>query len=210
MLPSAWRLALSAASAFAAPDARFGFVGTGGRAFAAKFGLPYFTLEGNYAEGKGSVFASVDPDNDPAPGSRVVREVAKLNVRTDGLGQTNAQFQAKLTQYVKDLATWYALPSWARGSKPAFAWYSPDAAALAAAESTQIAETIRREKAAGIAGTVWEIGNEPNLFPAITPAEYGAIFAAYRRMIKGEDASATVAMGALFLPEYRGAALEEE
>jgi hypothetical protein len=194
-------LALSAASAFAAPDARFGFVGTGGRAFAAKFGLPYFTLEGNYAEGKGSVFASVDPDNDPAPGSRVVREVAKLNVRTDGLGQTNAQFQAKLTQYVKDLATWYALPSWARGSKPAFAWYSPDAAALAAAESTQIAETIRREKAAGIAGTVWEIGNEPNLFPAITPAEYGAIFAAYRRMIKGEDASATVAMGALFLPE---------
>ncbi len=191
----------SAATSAATVDARFGLVGTGGRAFAAKFAFRYFTLEGNYAAGSGTVFSSVDPLNDPATGFSVVREVAKLNVRTDSLGQTNAQFQAKLTQYVKDLATWYAFPSWARGTKPALVWYSPNAQALAAAESLQIVQTIRREHANGITGTVWEIGNEPNLFPAITPAEYGAIFTAYRRIIKNEDAAAMVAMGSLFLPE---------
>lgn len=185
-------------------DARFGLVGTGGRAFAAKFGLKYYTLEGNYSEGKGDVFSSVDPANDPAAGFSVVREAAKLNMRTDGLGQTNAQFQAKLTQYVKDLAAWYILPSYLRGTKPAFSWYSPNAAALVAAESLQIVQTLRREKANGVTGTVWEIGNEPNLFPAITPAEYGALFAAYRRVIKGEDPAAVVAMGSLFLPEPAG------
>ena len=195
--------AVACAGAFvhAAADARFGLVGTGGKAFAAKFGFRYYTLEGNYSAGNGNVFSSVDPANDPAAGFSVVREAAKLNVRTDSLGQTNAQFQARLTQYVKDLATWYVLPSWARGTKPAFAWYSPNANALAAAESLQIVQTIRREKANGISGTVWEIGNEPNLFPAITPAEYGAVFAAYRRVIKGEDPAAIVAMGSLFLPE---------
>lgn len=184
-------------------DSRFGLVGTGGSAFAAKFGLRYYTLEGNYSEGKGAIFSSVDPANDPAAGFSVVREAAKLNVRTDDLGQSNAQFQAKLNRYAKDLAVWYLTPSFLRGAKPAFAWYSPDAIALVRAESLQIVETIRREKARSpaITGTVWEIGNEPNLFPAITPAEYAVIFAGYARLIKGEDASAQVAMGSLFLPE---------
>jgi hypothetical protein len=187
----------------AATDLRFGLVGTGGAAFAAKFGFRYYTLEGNYADGKGAVFSSVDPANDPAAGFSVVREAAKLNVRTDALGQTNAQFQAKLNQYAKDLAVWYMTPSWARGGKPAFAWYSPNANALIAAESLQIVETIRREKARtpAVTGTVWEIGNEPNLFPAITPAEYAAIFANYRRVIKAEDPQAVVAMGSIFMPE---------
>jgi hypothetical protein len=193
---------LAAASA-PAVDVRFGLVGTGGAPFAAKFGFRYYTLEGNYAEGKGSVFSSVDPANDPAAGFSVVREVAKLNVRTDALGQTNVQFQAKLNQYAKDLAVWYLTPAWARGSKPAFVWYSPNAKALIQAESLQIVETIRREKAKSpaVTGTVWEIGNEPNLFPAITAAEYGAIFANYYRVIKAEDPAAKVAMGSLFMPE---------
>ncbi len=193
----------AAPSAPASVDGRFGLVGTGGAAFAAKFGFRYYTLEGNYAPDKGTLFSSVDPANDPAPGFSVVREVAKLNVRTDGLGQSNAQFQAKFNQYGKDLAAWYLTPSWARGAKPAFVWYRPDAEALAEAESLQISETIKREKsrAPAIPGTVWEIGNEPNLFPAITPSEYAAIFAAYRRIIKAQDPGAVVAMGSLFLPE---------
>ncbi len=196
---------LSTSSAVRVPsvDPRFGLVGTGGAAFAAKFGFRYYTLEGNYSEGKGTVFSSVDPGNDPAAGFSVVREAAKLNMRTDALGQTNAQFQAKLNQYAKDLAVWYLTPSFARGSKPAFVWYSPNANALIQAESLQIVETIRREKtrSPAVTGTVWEIGNEPNLFPAITPGEYAAIFANYRRVIKAEDPSAKVAMGSIFLPE---------
>ena len=144
-------------------DARFGLVGTGGKAFAAKFGLRYYTLEGNYQEGKGAVFSSVDPANDPAAGFSVVREAAKLNVRTDGLGQTNAQFQAQLNRYAKDLAVWYMTPSFLRGAKPAFVWYRPDAIALVRAESLQIVETIRREKARSpaVAGTVRAAGGQP-------------------------------------------------
>ncbi|GEM_PF-2668800 len=196
-------LAAAAAVSGAAADARFGLVGTGGAAFAAKFGLAYYTLEGNYVADKGTIFSSVDPAVDPAAAFSVVREVAKLNVRTDWLGETNAQFQAKLNQYAKVLASWYVLPSWARGSKPVFSWYSPNAPALIHAESLQIVETIRREKARNpaITGTVWEIGNEPNFFPAITPVEYAAIFENYSRVIKTEDPSAVIAMGALFLPE---------
>jgi hypothetical protein len=203
LTPSAPAATVLSAQTTAAPDARFGLVGTGGAAFAARFGFRYYTLEGNYAEGKGAVFSSVDPANDPAAGFSVVREAAKLNVRTDALGQTNAQFQAKLNQYAKDLAVWYMTPSFLRGAKPAFVWYSPNAAALVQAESLQIVETIRREKARSpaITGTVWEIGNEPNLFPAITPAEYAALFTGFARVIKGEDAAAQVAMGSLFLPE---------
>lgn len=201
----AWILFLPAnPSAATLPgDDRFGLVGTGGKAFAARFGLRYYTLEGNYSAGNGPVFSSVNPANDPDDGFSVVREVAKLNVRTDSLGETNAQFQAKLSGYAKALASWYPLPSWARGSKPAFTWYRPDAAALAAAESLQIVETIRREKVRNpqVTGTVWEIGNEPNLFPAITPVEYATIFENFNRIIKAEDPGAKVMMGSVFIPE---------
>ncbi len=190
-------------SAASSADARFGLVGAGGAAFAAKFGLTYYTLEGNYSAETGSLFSSVHPAYDPAAGFSVVREVAKLNVRNDSLGETNAQFQSKLSQYTKDLASWYVLPSWGRGKKPVFKWYTPNAVALIHAESLQIVETIRREKARNpaITGTVWEIGNEPNLFPAILPVEYAAIFTQYQRVIKAEDPGAVVAMGAIFLPE---------
>jgi hypothetical protein len=185
------------------PDVRFGLVGSGGATFAAKFGLSYYTLEGNYSADRGGLFSSVDPVNDPAPGFKVVREVAKLNVRTDGLGETNAQFQTKLAQYTKELASWYLMPAWGRGKKPVFKWYVPDALALIHAESLQIVETIRREKARNpqITGTIWEIGNEPNFFPAILPTEYAAIFSQYSRVIKAEDPAAVIAMGALFMPE---------
>lgn len=186
----------------AAPDARFGFVGTGGKAFAAKFGLPYYTLEGNYPA-TGTLFSSVDPANDPPAGFKVVREVAKLNVRNDGLGQTNAQFQTSLQNYGTALATWYYLHA---GAKPQFTWYAPNAAALAAAESLQIVTTIRREKTLtpAVTGTVWEIGNEPNLFPALLPTDYADIFSRYYRIIKREDSTAKVAFGSIFIRETAG------
>ncbi len=204
-MPILFFLLLIAITAFSQDslDTRFGFVGTGGMSFAAKYHLPYFTLEGNYSTGKGTTFSSVDPENDPKPGFKVIREVAKLNVRTDALGESNLQFQTKLSQFTKDLASWYITPSWGRGKKPTFPWYAPNAAALIQAESLQIVSTIRREKSSNpqVTGTVWEIGNEPNLFPAILPAEYAAIFSNYYRVIKREDPLAKVAMGSLFVPE---------
>lgn len=186
-------------SAHAAVDPRFGFVGTGGAAFALKFGLPYYALEGNYPA-TGNVFSSVNPVNDPPPGHKVLRKVAKLNVRNDGLGQSNAAFQAAFEAYAQSLTIWYATKA---GPKPTYTWFAPNTAALAAAESLQIVNTIRREKLANpaITGTVWEIGNEPNLFPAILPAEYAALYTRYHRIIKGEDSTAKIAFGPLFIRE---------
>lgn len=80
--------AVSAESpSFPAGDDAFGLAGTGGKAFAARFGLRYHTLEGNYTATSGTLFHSTDPAQDPDPGFSVVREVAKLNVRNDGLGE---------------------------------------------------------------------------------------------------------------------------
>jgi hypothetical protein len=194
-----WVLAAAGLSLGATTDARFGFVGTGGKPMAQKFGLPYYALEGNYAVGP--VFSSVDSLNDPPPGHKVLRKVAKLNVRNDGLGQSNAEFEAALGAYAAALATWNA--SLRLTSKPKFAWYEPDARALAAAESLHVIATIRREKTRNpqVTGTVWEIGNEPNLFPAISPARYAEVYARYHRFIKREDPSARVAIGPFFVRE---------
>jgi hypothetical protein len=185
-----------------AADVRFGFVGTGGKAFAQKFGVPYYALEGNYHSSTGTLFSSVHPDNDPPTGHKVLRKVAKLNVRTDSLGQSDAQSEAAFEAYGQALVGWYLING-ARPPKPGFTWYVPPATALAQAESTQIVATIRREKqlVPPVTGTVWEIGNEPNFFPAILPAEYAALYANYHRIIKREDSTAKVAFGPLFVLE---------
>jgi hypothetical protein len=188
--------------AAAAVNPRYGFVGTGGKAFAQKFGATYYALEGNYNPATGTAFSSVHPDNDPPAGFKVLRKVAKLNVRIDALGQTNEEFKAAFEGHIQNLVGWYNV-SGARPAKPQFTWYAPNAAALAAAESLQIVNTIRREKQLNpaITGTVWEIGNEPNFFPALLPAEYAAIYANYHRIIKREDSTAKIAFGPLFIRE---------
>jgi hypothetical protein len=187
--------------AHSAPNEHFGFVGTGGRAFAEKFDLPYYTLEGNYHPSTGNLFSSVHPANDPAPGKQVVREVAKLNVRIDGLGESNGQFQTKVNAFSQALVTWYL--SGSIGTKPRYTWYLPDVVALASAEESQIVATMDREKnrMPPITGTVWEIGNEPNLFPALTPQSYAALFTLYYKIIKTKDPNAKIAFGSLFLRE---------
>ncbi|MFC1586440.1 T9SS type A sorting domain-containing protein [Fibrobacterota bacterium] len=187
---------------FCVPDPAFALTGTGGLPFAQKYSIPYYVLEGNYPT-VGNIFHSVNSLLDPPDGHNVVREVAKLDVRNDGLGESYEQFRVKLEQYATDLTVWYLLPAFLRGPKPVFTWYQPNAAALTAAESLQIVETMRREKAASppITGTVWTIGNEPNMFPSITPQEYAQIFTSYYNIIKNEDPAAQVALGELFLYE---------
>ncbi len=183
----------------AEPDLRYGFVGTGGKAFAEKFRLSHYVLEGNQ-DTLTTLLSSTSIANDPAPGFQVIRRVAKLTERVDGLGLSIADFQNKISAYGQALAIWFTLPL---GPKPVFNWYSPPTSALIAAESLQIVQTLRREKARmpPIPGTVWEIGNEPNLFPPLLPSEYANLFSQYYRIIKAENPSATVAFGSLFTKE---------
>jgi hypothetical protein len=53
----------------------------------------------------------------------------------------------------------------------------------------------------GQIGKIWEIGNEPNWFPLMRPAQYAAIYARYYELIKGIDPSAKCMIGGLFLHE---------
>ncbi len=50
-------------------------------------------------------------------------------------------------------------------------------------------------------GRYWEIGNEPNWFPLMRPAQYAALYARYYNLIKGLDPSAKCMIGGLFLNE---------
>lgn len=194
-------LALTAASySISSENTRLGFVGTGGLAFAQKFGLEYYTLEGNHPASGGTTAYSLDSAFDPPAGLKVVREVAKLNERKDGLGESNAEFKTKLKSYATAMAK-YRISPWTK--KPSFSWYAPDPAKLVAAESSGIRSTVKRELTSTPLreGTLWEIGNEPNLFPAITPNEYANLYAAYHQAIRSADATAKIVMGSLFVPE---------
>ena len=65
------------------------------------------------------------------------------------------------------------------------------------------AELIRRiikESPSGM-GRVWEIGNEPNLYPYIEPTAYAYLYAKYYKHIKALDSTARVMPGGLFVKE---------
>jgi hypothetical protein len=164
------------------PDNRFGFVGDGGLPLAQKFGLEYYTLEGNHCklnasgtcEGNPTLSStlpsSLNPANDPPQNPiahKVVREVAKLNVRNDALGENQDYLTTKLKRFTERRMWYYA--RFGIGKKPTFSWYSPNAQNLINSEAPQIRATIQRENAASpaIPGTVWEIGNEPNFIPRL-------------------------------------------
>ncbi|MDZ7343201.1 MAG: T9SS type A sorting domain-containing protein [candidate division KSB1 bacterium] len=65
-------------------------------------------------------------------------------------------------------------------------------------ESAWIQKKITEEQ---YYGAYWEIGNEPNWFPLMRPAQYAAMYADYYRLIKGIDPTAKCLVGGLFLKE---------
>lgn len=69
--------------------------------------------------------------------------------------------------------------------------------AIYAAEAPWIEQQI----ASGKRGAVWEIGNEPNWFPLMRPAQYAALYARYYELIKRLDPTAKCMIGGLFLKE---------
>gem|GEM_PF-4738275 len=65
-------------------------------------------------------------------------------------------------------------------------WYSPDGAALIQAEQPVMQDFLQRERVMQPSPlpSTWEIGNEPNMYPPITPRQYADIFTRYYRAIK--------------------------
>lgn len=66
---------------------------------------------------------------------------------------------------------------------------------------TAEAPWIEQQIANGKRGAVWEIGNEPNWFPLMRPAQYAALYARYYELIKRLDPTAKCMIGGLFLKE---------
>src|SRR5690606_23135379 len=91
------------------------------------------------------------------------------------------------------------VPSLCVRPKPKFRFHKPQADEMVAADRMQILEAIQRDIAAGRSGqTIWEIGNEPNLFPYLLPKDYANTVRAYYQLIKQADPNAAVAFGSLF------------
>lgn len=178
-----------------------GFIGEGEKEFAQKFGFRYYGLYGVQNDpGNPTSVHSLNEANDPPPGKNVIRKVAQLNHRQDGLGYTAVQFQESLKAFAQRRASWYANPFW-WWSAPQYSWWSPDPGNLLKNERREIRNTINRDRLRGSRSNIWEIGNEPNLFPFMEPAAYARIFELYYREIKAMDPDARIALGSFFMPE---------
>ena len=172
-----------------------------------------------------TLIQSLDKGVDPPTGMNIVRKVATIENRNDAHGYGKKEFGADLVDLAWASAGWYVWPlegCWVTASypcvrrwrfrlchqrlpalcgrpKPRFHFHRPQADEMVAADRMQILETIRRDIDSGRSGkTIWEIGNEPNLFPYILPQDYAKVANAYDSLIKQADPNATVAFGSLF------------
>ena len=77
-------------------------------------------------------------------------------------------FSGKLYAYSLRLTKYYANPAWFFG-KPQFTWWTPQPTSLWTNEMDQIRAAINRDRQNGSYLNIWEIGNEPNMFPLLEP-----------------------------------------
>ncbi len=171
------------------------------------------------------MITSLLPAVDPPPGENIVRKVATIEARNDAYEYGAKQFGEDLEDFAWADAGWYVwpfkgcwvdipypcirrwrfrichqrLPGICVRPKPSFRFHQPQADEMVAADRMQILDAIHRDKCAGRSGkTIWEIGNEPNLFPYILPQDYADLVRAYYTLIKQADPHAAVAFGSLF------------
>jgi hypothetical protein len=180
-------------------DRRFGFIGDGSKSFAHTFGTESYLLIGNENNpSQPRVIDALTPAFDPLPGEHVVFRVGTFNARQDGFGQTINTFAASIRTFAKRRGEFYANPF--AITRPSYTWFRPNVDAVAQIEIPLIIDAIRRWHTKGIRDfdVSFEIGNEPNYFVSLTPADYARLFATYYRAIKKEAPAIRVAMGALF------------
>lgn len=127
------------------------------------------------------------PGRTQPSGFHEVTETAKLLNRQDGLGDSPSEDQGRVKDFLVS-AFWHQVRTALFGHPlSGMSWYSPDGAALIQAEQPVIQDFLQRERAMQPFNpfySTWEIGNEGNMTPAITPRQYADIFARYYRAIK--------------------------
>jgi hypothetical protein len=130
--------------------------------------------------------SATNPGEHPTPnGIRVIREVAKLEHRLDDLGMSNNDFENRLLRFFMKSFSHHAKTLLMGDPLGAIDWWEPDHEALVEAEQYQIWQKLSEIRTwSGVETTWWEVGNEPNLWPPITPKEYANIFSSYYNTIK--------------------------
>lgn len=192
-------------------DKRFNLVGGGSKPAALRTGLEYYTLEGNYEVGV-PYPSSMSPylSKLPPVNHKVVREVGKLlqnNKSFTAFGISDTVFKQQVSAHYDSKADYlaYSFGLDALGYElDAFdGWYDPDVQAIMDYEGPQIDALIALEKQNQIEGTLWEIGNEPNMHIRLNPKDYAELYVAYHKRLyqNGLPENSRVALGALILPE---------
>src|SRR5690606_6165427 len=149
---------------------------------------------------------SLEPAVKPPTGQNVDRKVATIEARNDGYRYGQKGFGEDLVDltvstagcYMRTLEGWSleisvsCIRFWSfricrpevhelcARPKPQLRFHRQKADEMVAADRMQILDAIRRDSTAGRSGkTIWEIGNEPNLFPYLLPKDYANTVRAY-------------------------------
>lgn len=180
---------------------KIGFVGDGAVEMKKKMHAKALVAIGNHLpDGRLQNLINVSTDADYAAGEWVVRRIGKLDGRIDGLGYVPSQQESDIQGWVEDKA--YSMLPFGPSDPGPYDWWSPNVSALIAADDAQIAQAVTALRGTPAAQqNVWEIGNEPNYFPSLTPKEYGQLFNAYAAAVRTRDPDARVAIGALWSPD---------
>ncbi|MBN2729626.1 MAG: hypothetical protein JXR53_10420 [Bacteroidales bacterium] len=192
-------------------DKRFNLVGDGSKETALRTGLEYYTLEGNY-EGIFTYPSSMNPliSGLPPINHKVVREVGKLlqnNWEGKVFGLTDKEFEEQVSSHYSStgdyLAYAFGLDNIGYDLDPFEDWHDPDVKKMIDFEGPQIDALIQMEKNNQIEGTLWEIGNEPNMHVRLNPKDYAELYVAYHKRIYQNKLpeNSRIALGSLIMPE---------
>lgn len=126
--------------------------------------------------------------------------IGMLGARVDLYGISQGKLANFLKNYTKDLVDWYFFHVFST-QEPYLNWWAPRVADIIAEDSAQVVNCVKREMQKGITSTIYAVGNEPNLFPSMSPQDYAQLYSGYYRIIKRVNPHANVAMGNLFPTE---------
>lgn len=207
-------------------DRRFNLVGDSSFQAALRTGLEYYTIEGNYQTGVLDAPNSLWTNEALLPpiNHKIVREVGKIlqnnvpyntaGVPIPDISISEEDFEKRVRDHYNKTGdylaflvgadSWNPFSDWGEYDLTPFSnWFDPDVTALLNQEGPLIDQIIESENRNKIQGTIWEIGNEPNMHIRLDPEDYAEMYVAYHRRIKSNKLGkeSKVALGSLILTE---------